>query len=284
MDYRTDLALERREMIKDSVPDGVLFSEEVFDKTKVTRIEITESEGEKALNKPIGKYITVELDKITADPNECKEEIEIISNELKGLIAKEGTVLVVGLGNNDITPDAIGPKVANYSLATRHIQDKIGDINFRSVAVLSPSVLGKTGIETAEIIKSVSKDIGAGCVVVVDALASKSIHRLGKTVQICNTGICPGSGVNNKRAEISQKTLGIPVIAMGVPTVVDALTIAMDASENSNIEPNEQLKNMMVTPREIDTIVNASARIISLALGRALQNSLSVSDLYFLSV
>ncbi len=281
MAYRTDLALECRELIENSVPEGVVFSEEFFDNVKITRIEITDSEGEKSLGKARGKYITLELSDFRFDINQSKNDIELIAKEIRELIGEEGCVLIAGLGNRDITPDAIGPLVCDMSLATRHINIHNPEFNFRDAVVISPGVMGKTGVETGEIIKSVCDRINAKCVIAVDALASRSASRLGKTIQICNTGISPGSGVGNSRAELSQKTLGVPVIALGVPTVVDAQTIAEDLGATS---VNDEMGKMMVTPREIDAVVTNISRIIALALGRAIQNDLTCDELYYLSV
>ena len=281
MNYRTDLALERRELIKDTVPNGVDFDEEIFGETKITRIEIKSKEGTKALSKPEGKYITIEFKMKNISLPENEEEIEIVAKEIAALIPKkEGDILIVGLGNHNITPDAIGPKTVEKTISTRHISD---ELNLRSVAAIAPGVMGQTGIETADIIKSVCDSISPACVIAVDALASKSTDRLCKTIQICDSGISPGSGVHNKRAELSEETLGVPVIAIGVPTVVDALTVAADFSADENIK-NENLSNLMVTPREIDSLILNISHLLSLSIGRALHPSLSVSDLYFLSL
>ena len=283
MDYRTDLALERRELIGDSVPDGVLFDEKIVDGVKITKIEIKTSEGADALSKPIGHYVTLDLPSLKPNPTECEKEIELVAKELKALIPK-GVVLVAGLGNHNITPDAIGPKTVEFTLSTRHVADSMPQFNFRPVAAVAPGVMGQTGIETGDVIKGICDKIKADCVIAIDALASKSTHRLGRSIQISDTGICPGSGVGNARQELSKQTLGVPVIALGVPTVVDALTVALDASGGElNGKSDESLSRLMVTPREIDSLVLSVSRVIALAIGRALQPDLSVSDLYYLT-
>ena len=286
MNYRTDLAVERRELIDDSVPKGVSFEERNEGKTKITRIRIESDEGARALGKPCGNYITLEIPKPSSNPHESEKEIELIANELSALIPKDGCVLVAGLGNHNITPDAIGPKTVEATLSTRHVTGILPHFKFRSVAALAPGVMGQTGIESMDIIRSVCDRIGAVCVIAVDALASRSTHRLGCTVQISDTGISPGSGVGNKREELSEKTLGVPVIAIGVPTVVDALTIAADAlSEGGEAYINEEkLTGLMVTPREIDSLISGVTKVLALSIGRALQTSLTISDLYFLSL
>lgn len=284
MNYRTDLALERRELIADTVPDGVDFEEQISGKTKITRIKIQTESGAKALSKPCGNYITLEIPAPSQNPNESENEIELIANEISALIPPKGCVLVAGLGNHNITPDAIGPKTVELTLSTRHVAECMPQFEFRSVAAIAPGVMGQTGIETGDVIRSVCADIGASCVIAVDALASMSTQRLGSTVQICDTGISPGSGVGNKRAELSQKTLGVPVIAIGVPTVVDAQTIVYDAIGDGAAIKKESLGGFMVTPREIDSLVSGISKVLALAIGRALQPSLSVSDLYFLTM
>lgn len=284
MNCRTDLALERRELIADIVPEGVDFDEEISGKTKITRIKIQTEQGSKALSKPCGNYITLEIPPPSSNPNESENEIELIANELAALIPKKGCVLVAGLGNHNITPDAIGPKTVESTLSTRHVADSMPQFDFRSVAAIAPGVMGQTGIETGDIIRSVCSEIGAACVIAVDALASVSTKRLGCTVQICDTGISPGSGVGNKRAELSEKTLGVPVIAIGVPTVVDAGTIVYDAVGSDAQIDEKSLKGLMVTPREIDSLISGVSKVLALSIGRALQPSLSVSDLYFLTM
>lgn len=285
MNFRTDLALERHELIRDSVPDGVDFEEEICGSTKITRINIKTEEGSVALNKRCGNYITLEIPKLSVVVSECEKEIELIAKELSALIKTDGTVLVAGLGNHNITPDAIGPKTVEFTLSTRHIKDELVDFNFHSVASLSPGVMGQTGIESGDIISAVAKKIDAKLVIVIDALASMSVDRLGRSIQICDTGISPGSGVNNARKELSKESIGIPVIAVGVPTVVDAVTIANSITKDKvqRSEENSKYSTFMVTPREIDSMVLSISRVLALSIGRALHKSLSISDLYFLS-
>ena len=280
MSLRTDLALECRELVKDKVPKTVLFSEKLYGDTKVTRIEIKDKEGETSLNKPKGTYVTIELRSFNFDLNTSGEDIEVIANEIKGVLGEKNNVLIAGLGNRDITPDAIGPMVCDMSLATRHITKINPEFNFNSTAVISPGVMGQTGVETGEIVKSICREIGADAVIVIDALASKSVSRLGKTVQISDSGITPGSGVGNSRAELSKKTIGVPVIAIGVPTVIDAETILEDLGGVTA----KNTQNLMVTPREIDSLIKGVSKILSLSIGRALQPQLSCDELYFLTV
>ena len=263
MGVRTDLAIEQSE-IKGKLPDGVTLEKYTNGDVKVTKIVVSNEEAGKTLGKPCGKYITAEvkgaIDGALSD---------IIKTELCELLPKNGSVLVVGLGNEGITPDSLGPKCAAGVIATRHISEQMTSDNglavLRSVEVISPGVLGQTGIETAEIISGIAARTAPAAVLAIDALASRRLYRLGNTVQMTDTGISPGSGVGNSRTEISEKTIGIPVIALGVPTVVDAATLMFDLRSEMNGE------QMMITPREIDTIINRAADTISHAINCALQ-------------
>lgn len=291
MNFRTDLAIERQEYKEKEKTDGVLSQEKTEKGIKVTTIEIIDEKGEKLLSKPKGKYITVETDKFEYGSEGFLNSVEVVAGELSSLLPKKGSVLVAGLGNEDITPDALGPKALSLILATRHIDSNLskslGLGELRSVSGIIPGVLGKTGIETVEIISGVAKKIKPSCVIVIDALASRSTARLGTTVQMCDTGVEPGSGVGNKRKGIKQETLGVPVIAVGVPTVVDAVTMALDVFEKSGIEIGERAfvdklreqKGMMVTPKGVDSLIDKAAHLIAMSINKALQPSLSVQDI-----
>lgn len=281
MSIRTDLAVEKNEMLGNEVTDGVSQSRKSTEKTEVTVIEITNENGEKTLEKPIGKYITVELSEFSHETELTDDRFKSLVKEIKSLLPESGLVLVAGLGNESITPDAIGPKTLKRIFATRHIDDisnEMGLPKLREVAGITPGVLGQTGMETAEIIKGVADKIKPAAIITVDALASSSEHRLGKTVQLTDTGITPGSGVGNSRAEISQKTLGVPVIAVGVPTVIDASTLAHNLGKNENEIPKE-IQPMMVTPREIDVIIDRASKLVALAINLALQPEFTAKDI-----
>lgn len=277
MNVRTDLALEKEEFITHPENTGIKKRKKHTEKTEVTEIEIVSSDGERAIGKPKGRYITVEMSEFSYDSEILDDRLKSLTAEIKRLIPDgENPVLVAGIGNENITPDALGPLCAKSIFSTRHIDNKLAyEIGFKSlhpVCTLATGVLGQTGIETGEIIKSVVSSISPRAVILVDALAAASLSRLGKTVQITDTGITPGSGVGNSRAEISEKTLGVPVIAIGVPTVVDAVTLARDITENAELENTaENAKNMMVTPREIDVMVKRAAKLIALSINCALQ-------------
>lgn len=279
MQIRTDLALEQKEMLS-SLPDGVRSEEEVSQSIKTTRIFIESEKGERAIGRPKGRYITVELPSFSDNP-QSDQEVSAVSKELQGLIPDNGTVLLVGLGNKSITPDALGPDVCSKVLATRHIKQELtrvmGMENPRSVAVVAPGVLGQTGIESFDIIKGIAQRIKPSVIITVDALASRRLERLGKTVQMSDAGIEPGAGVGNARYEISKKTLGIPVIAIGVPTVVDASTLVYDLTNGECEKPDQSGRDMIVTPREIDLIIDRAARFIADVINSSLQKGVPLS-------
>ena len=256
---------------------------------KVTKIRVTTPQGAKELGKEIGTYITAEFPSLSSAFSNTDTRLEVIGEYIRELLPQEGTVLVVGLGNLNITPDALGPKSTNKILATRHITGKLaketGLDKLRSVAVIAPGVLGQTGVETGELVLSVVKKIKPKAIIAIDALASRRLERLGCTLQISDTGISPGAGVGNNRFAINQQTTGVPVIAVGIPTVVDALTLARDiipeyVFENdikSEIYPKGQM--MVVTPREIDLLIERGAQLISLAINSALHENFNLADL-----
>lgn len=276
MNARTDLALEAVEALE-QVPKGIEKHEENLGKTIITRIIIKDKQGEEAVGKPIGTYITIKVPPFGENGGFDEDSHTAIKKEIEKLIPETGSVLIVGIGNTAITPDAFGPKTAEGILATRHISGElarsVGLDGLRSVAVINPGVLGQTGIESAEIIKSIALNIEPTCVICIDALAAQSLSRLGNTVQIADSGICPGSGVGNKRNEISERTIGIKVVSIGVPTVVDAEAIVSEFSEENKLQKNENL-NMIVTPREIDLVIDRSAEMISFAINCALQKNI----------
>ncbi|MGN0448226.1 MAG: GPR endopeptidase [Acutalibacteraceae bacterium] len=291
MNLRTDLALERHENTNKDEITGVKIEKRNEGEVKISLITVLDEKGEKVLGKPKGRYLTAEFPSLKNSGDDLETLSEILSGEIKAFLPAKGTVLIVGLGNDKITPDALGPECISLLLATRHLKKELvsslGFPPFRSVAGLVPGVLGNTGIETAEIIKGVTKEISPSAVIIIDALASRSLSRLGNTVQMCDTGVSPGSGVGNRRKPIDSRLLGVPVIAIGVPTVVDAVTVAFDLLEQSGIEITGQKrkeifeteKTMMVTPKEIDLVIKRAARLISLSINRALQPELSSEDI-----
>ena len=291
MSCRTDLAAESAALLDRELP-GLISQEESFGQINFCTVRITDQSAADAVGKAMGDYVTVTTPPFHSAAEITEKEICRIAGRIAAMLPGQGLVLVVGLGNNDITPDAIGPRTIHRVLATRHISGELklqaGLEKLRAVAALAPGVLGQTGIETSEIVGSVTKDIKPEAVVVIDALAARSTKRLGCTIQIANTGISPGSGVMNSRRELSHQTLGVPVISIGVPTVVDASTLAIDLLPESQeadglrslFEPEGQ--QMMITPREIDNLISHACHTLSLALNKALQPEMTLEEIGYL--
>ena len=290
MELRTDLALEAREIAGENL-SGVQYSVDKADNIEIEKLIVKTEDASRALKKEKGTYITIDLPPLTNDFKDTDSRLVRIGELLRSLLPVNGTVLVVGLGNMDITPDALGPLVSSKVLATRHIQGEIakstGLDKLRPVAVLSTGVTGQTGIETGELVLSVVKRIKPSALIVIDALASRRLERLGCTLQICDTGISPGAGVHNYRTKITKETMGVPVIALGVPTVVDAVTLSCDLlgidteSECESVRKQVSPKGraMVVTPKEIDLLVSRAAKLISLSINYALQKDFELEDL-----
>lgn len=277
--FRTDLAIELNDIHSKQL-EGINLSEEKFNDLKISKVDIQTEEASFKIGKPIGVYYTVDIPPLKNFVSLNENEIELISQKIKTFLSlDEKLVLVVGLGNRDITPDSLGPRTISKIISTRHIKldielnDKFHHLN--SVAAIAPGVLGQTGIEISEIIKSLVDKIRPNLVIVVDALVSQNINRLGSTIQISNSGISPGSGVMNPRKEISQDILGVPIISIGVPTVVDAKTLVKDMSD----EKESDFKPMIVTPKEIDNIIKNASDILSLIINKTLQNNLSIDEI-----
>ena len=277
MQKRTDLALEQREMYP-SLPEGVECEETKKGDATITKIEIKDEVGAASLKKPIGIYTTIEVPPFT-DNLRDEELISTVAENLSSLIPKKGSALVVGLGNREITPDALGPKSVSGVLATRQIGEELARVagieGVRSVSVISPGVLGQTGVEAFDLLHAISKEIKPDFVIAVDALASRYLRRLGCTVQMSDSGIEPGAGVGNARREISRKTLGVPVIALGVPTVVDAATLVSDLTDGKGEIASPDGRQMIVTPREIDLLIDRASALIADCINRALHPDIS---------
>lgn len=290
---RTDLALEVRESMEESAGEcrGVLVEEEYKEESeiRITSVVIETMNGAKAMGKPVGTYITLEAPAMAQPDEDYHREIsEELATQLKKILPKtnqEFSVMVVGLGNRDVTADALGPNVVDNLTITRHMVKEYGKAAFNKkqihmVSGLIPGVMAKTGMESQEIIKGVAERTKPDVVIVVDALAARSTKRLNRTIQITNTGIHPGSGVGNHRNAITQETLGVPVIAIGVPTVVDAATIVSDAFEKMMRQAGEEpidiqddllsglgeLYNMYVTGKDVDYEIKQISHIICNAL------------------
>lgn len=273
---RTDLALESRERLEAEKDEmrGVTCEEQYDEKRNVTitKVKIETENGAKSIGKPMGTYLTLEApDMVMPDEGSHREISEVLSEQLKALISKETeSVLVVGLGNREVTPDALGPEVVGNLYITRHILKEYGQYAFpeKKVAAISgivPGVMAQTGMETLEIIKGIIGETKPQLVIAIDALAARSVKRLGRTIQLADTGINPGSGVRNHRKGLNEETLGVPVIAIGVPTVVDAATIVYDVCQDVDKIPNG-IAGMFVTPKNIDETVKNLSYTISEAL------------------
>ena len=273
MNLRTDLAIELKENIAAKI-DGLEQTLETFSTFNVNRIIVKSKTAQNKLGKKIGTYITFELKRLSQFDNLDEQLHSQLKSELINLIPKEGEILVVGLGNRGVTADALGPKTADQVLATRHIINELRKStpleNLREISVLCPGVVGQTGVETLEIINSLVNKIKPQCLIVIDALAAINIDRLGNTIQICDTGISPGAGVGNNRKEISKENLNIPVISIGVPTVVDANTLVCSIT-NSKSDLNN-LNSVVAVPTQIDLLIDRAAKIISKAINCALQS------------
>lgn len=297
---RTDLAIESLRSRPEERDSGVEVDEEHAEGVEITRVHVTSEEGERLIGKPQGYYITLDAPDLRRRNTEVQERVAgLLARQLRQLLhlREDSRVFVVGLGNWNATPDALGPKVIEDILVTRHLEAQVPE-NFagemRSVAALAPGVLGLTGIETGEIVRGIVDRISPDVVIAVDALASRSIERILRTIQIADTGIHPGSGVGNHRVGIDQETLGVPVVAVGVPTVVHAATIAADTIEllaqrlggDGNYRGLAELAaddkrqmiaevlapavgDLMVTPKEIDILVEDMARIIAAGINAA---------------
>lgn len=307
---RTDLALEAREIYENdeqfSEIPGVKLDKKELENCTVTKVEIIDEQGSQIMNKGIGKYITLESNLMKFDDDDSREEmIGYLKDELIEILGTDKTkkTLVIGLGNWNITSDALGPKSVSKTLVTRHIfknYNKDYDDDFSEVAGLSPGVMGITGIETSEIVKSIVDKINPDRVIAIDALASRKMERVNSTIQISTAGISPGGGVGNKRKALNKEYLGVDVIAIGVPTVVDAATLTSDvldmAIENlinqsdgvgnfysmlkqlkeeekynlikESLDPYD--KNLIVTPKDIDDTIENLSIIISEGLNRSL--------------
>ena len=283
---RTDLAAESPIIENEQLSDGITATENKLDMASISTVEITNKNGEKAIGKPIGTYITISFDKIwRLDDITQKRLSYIISENIKKLanIKNEKlNILICGLGNRYITSDAVGPLVIKDITATSHLEKADNELfkllNSHSISAISPGVIGQTGLETLELIRGAVNSVNSDVLIVIDALRSKSVDRLGSTVQICNTGISPGSGIGNKRHAINKDTVGIPVIAIGVPTMVSSSTLVYDALEKASItdisdkltDILENGKSFFVTLNENDVVISSLASLIASALNSAL--------------
>ena len=283
---RTDLALEARELWQESAEKTTRLSGVKATKTKLegypmTRVDILNDKGSQALGKPQGSYLTIDLTTFWERRSDFFERaVRAVGGQLKGMLPSDGPALIVGLGNAAMTPDAVGPLAADSILVTRHLIAAMPKhfSGFRPVSVFRTGVLGTTGVESAEAVRGLVAEVQPSMVIAIDALASRRVGRVCTTVQLSDTGIIPGSGVGNHRAALNQETLGVPVFSIGVPTVVDAATLAADLLEESGITEIDEKKlrgsqqNLMVTPRDIDAQVRDLGKVIGYGINWALQD------------
>lgn len=317
---RTDLAIEARELAQEQKQnteelDGVKVEIKNTDIYQITHVKILNEIGSQTMGKPIGNYITIESELLKENDITSHEQImKTVAEHIAGLskLNQKSTILVVGLGNWNITPDALGPKVIDKILVTRHLNGVLPEEiqkSVRSVAAISPGVMGITGIETVEIIQGVVEKLKPDLIIAIDALAARKFSRINSTIQMSDTGVAPGAGVGNKRMTLNEQTLGVPVLALGVPTVVDAATLindTMDRMLEEMIAQTEQgsafyemlhsmdtdekyrlivdilnpyVGNMFVTPKEVDAVVERLANIIANAINIAIQPGITMEDI-----
>ncbi len=318
---RTDLAIEAREIYRETAvkkeeeAPGIICETDGDDDIVITRVQITSEEGERALGKKMGRYITLEIPRLKQnDPELQIKATEALCHELRRMIGEDEDriTLVAGLGNSKITPDSLGPKVISSLMVTRHLfsnlPEGVGE-GLSPVCALAPGVLGLTGIETGEIIRGVAERVSPQLVIAVDSLASRRMDRVSTTIQIADTGISPGSGVGNRRQTLDEESLGVPVIAVGVPMVVDAATIANDSIDQvidalieqtdkdkdfykllkgidkdqkhrliSEVLP-ESVGSMMVTPKEVDFIADRVSKILANGINLCLHRDLTQEEI-----
>ena len=289
---RTDLAVEAAQLWREGGAGelrGVEQEESTREGYPVTTVRIVDEEGAKAIGKPVGTYVTITLDGLARREEDAfGRAARAVAAELNALLKlPEGTpALVVGLGNRAITPDNIGPAAADHTMVTRHLVEQVPEHfgSFRPVAALAAGVLGTTGVESGELVRAVTEKIRPSFVIAVDALASRSLSRVCNTIQLADTGITPGSGVGNARAALDRRSLGVPVIAVGVPTVVDGATLAADLlaeAGQADLDPQALQgagEGVLVTPRDIDAKVTDLAKVVGFGINLALQPGLTVED------
>lgn len=292
-EIRTDLALEAHEInAQAGREDGIRTEEETIDGFSITTVHVGEGEGERLAKKKAGTYINVDVGKSWLLASEgFAALVALLAGQLRKLFPADfsGTALVVGLGNYDITADSIGPKAVEKVVVTRHLRTLNPQLyesaGFGDLCAFAPGVLGQTGMESAEIVRSIVETVRPSLIVAIDALASRRLARLATTVQFCDTGIYPGAGVSNRRSELSAETLGVPVISIGVPTVVDAATLAYDLlGKNADEKTAAALlagdgKDMFITLKESDVITKQTARLLGFAINRAFHGELSVEEM-----
>ena len=267
MPLRSDLTIESADLLLQSspLPSGVSLKRYLRGSFHISDCVISTPAAAKKIGKPKGRYVTFESKSPLESSQNIYRDCLALSEEIKSLLGSRENILVVGLGNSSVTPDSLGPAVADRVLATRHLNGELAKLFDCRVSVLTPGVMGKTGLESQEVIKSAVRVTGSEAVIVIDALACGGVSKMGHAIQLSNTGICPGSGVMNSRREISRNTVGAECIAIGVPTMADSKDLGL-----------------MVTPKSIDRIINHTSRLIAGGINLSLHPNLSLSELELL--
>lgn len=287
---RTDLAVEAHGLWMEAAGETALLSgvraeEDSREGFSRTVVSVLDGEGAAAIGKPVGRYVTLELEGLLRREEDAfSRAVRAIAGEIEGMVPRSGAVLVVGLGNRAVTPDLVGPLAAEHLLVTRHLVDQVPEHfgHLRPVAAMVPGVLASTGVESSAAAAALTAAVKPACVIAIDALASRSVERLCRTVQLADTGLTPGSGVGNHRGALNQESLGVPVIAVGVPTVVDGATLALDLLGGDDLDPEVlegRGEDFFVTPREVDSRVAELAKVIGYGVSMGLNPSLTVEEL-----
>lgn len=285
---RSDLALElAAPLLQDEkLPEGLSVHTRRRGAVEITCVTIQTPAMAEKVGKPRGKYITIQTPPLWNSLLDPQDEIQAAAETIASLLPSHGSILVVGLGNSGITPDALGPQVIERILATRHLTGdlarKAGLDTLRKTSAIAPGVMGQTGIETSEVVAALVNYIHPAAIIAIDALAAQEYDRLGRTIQIADSGIAPGAGVQNARRELSERTLGIPVISIGVPTVIDGATLAAAFSDLPRSKISPEAAGAVVTPREVDRMIGHAAKFISLAVNKSLYPELSLEEISFL--
>lgn len=287
---KIDLALEAKELWENSAEkttalSGIKAEEKTLFGYALTRVEILNKAGEEALGKPCGVYLTLSLPELPQEREDIYAAAQAVAAMLMELpsLPQTGTALVAGLGNRQVTPDALGPQTVDHLLVTRHLTTEMPEIfgAFRAVSALAAGVMGTTGMESGELIGGVIEKLKPSCLIAVDALAARKQDRVCRTIQVSDTGIVPGSGVGNARMALDEHSLGIPVVAVGVPTVVDAATLCMDLLEDPSFDAaafRKEGAEWFVTPRNIDREIHTLSHILGLGISSALHVDISVEN------
>lgn len=285
MDFRTDLAFERCAMLGSGCLEGVTERDYTKGSTRVHEVTILNDKGAKSLGRPQGRYITVDIEKYISDCQLIDGRADGLIEIISSMLPEGGSILVAGIGNRNLTADSIGPLCADSIFVTRHITGDmakaLGFDSLRSVCAIASGVMGETGIDSSECIKALCNKLNVSCVIAVDALASRSVSRLGSTIQLCDSGIAPGSGVGNSRKELSKSTLGIPVIAIGVPTVI-TLAAAIEDLTATKLSPDSKYAALTVASRDIDIVAQRAAKLIAFAINSAIQTQITPEEMLIL--